>query len=232
MVRLRLSDNRCQKDLHTADARYHDGYRASFMAPRNVKAAKQSSHDKDDILISVISTMSSDRSKAWSSVELFAKYSQLNGPITSRWWFVDKLNEHFALLVYYYSTKSCKAGVYMQDTTGSSKLIDIAQTVSKHRNIMSSLTAIHALTGCDSTSRFEGIGKKTALKTATQKKLVYMGSTAADESNVIQEATDLIGWCYGIKAGADMSEKGDYTLFLRNLILTYKKLISLILVDI
>ena len=30
-MRIRLSDTRCQKDLHTADARYHEDCRKSFM---------------------------------------------------------------------------------------------------------------------------------------------------------------------------------------------------------
>ena len=102
----------------------------------------------------------------------------------------------------FHSKLQCEATVLMEDTHGNSRMIDIGKTSAKHHSLTSFLPAVHALTGCDSTNRFHGIGKKTALKVATHRQLPSMGLIDADRETLMTEATTFIEWCYGIEDGA------------------------------
>ena len=113
----------------------------------------------------------------------------------------------FVLLVHLYEQTQCNATVLMEDTHGDRTGIDIGQTAAKHSHLAASLPAIHALTGCDSTSRIHGIGKKTALNVGKKAHLPRMGIVDSSIDVITEEATRFIGSCYGIEAGSDMSSK-------------------------
>ena len=113
----------------------------------------------------------------------------------------------FVLLVHYYDRTNCKKLVLMEETHGARNVIDIGQTVGKHSHLAATLPALHALTGCDSTSKFHGIGKKTALNISKKAALISMGLINSKIEDVVQEATQFIGLCYGITEGADMTSK-------------------------
>ena len=95
----------------------------------------------------------------------------------------------------------------MEETHGTRKVIDIGKTTAKHSQLASFLPAAHALTGSDSTSKIQGIGKKTALKSLNKSELPCMGIIDAGIDDVIKEATRFIGICYGIEEGSDMTFK-------------------------
>ena len=85
--------------------------------------------------------------------------------------------------------------------------MDIAAVANKWPQIIPMLPVIHALTGCDSTSRILGIGKKTALNISANKSLMKLGDKVESMEEIIAEATDFIGSCCGIKNGLGMIEK-------------------------
>ena len=113
----------------------------------------------------------------------------------------------FVLLTFFYLEQSCKVPVFMEGTHGSRTVVDIAATVKKWPQIIPMLPAIHDLTGCDTTSRVFGIGKKTALKVSETKSLSKLGDKFASMDEVTQEATAFIGTCYGTLDGFDMTQK-------------------------
>ena len=49
-------------------------------------------------------------------------------------------------------------------STSSRKLIDIKETVAKHKNVISNIVSAHALSGCDTVSGLYSIGKSTVVK--------------------------------------------------------------------
>ena len=80
----------------------------------------------------------------------------------------------------------------------SRRVVDIATTVNKWPEIIPMLPAIHALTGCDSTSQLLGIGKKAVLNICANKSLMRLGGKVESMEEIILEGTDFIGSCYGI----------------------------------
>ena len=95
----------------------------------------------------------------------------------------------------------------MESSHGSRTVVDIAATVNKWPQIIPTLPVIHALTGCDSTSRIFGIGKKTALNICPFKSLMKLGDKVESMEEIIAEATDLVGSCCGIQNRLSMTEK-------------------------
>ena len=95
----------------------------------------------------------------------------------------------------------------MEETHGARNVIDIGQTVSKYSHLAATLPALHALTGCDSTSKIHEIGKKTALNISKKATLINMGFINSQIEDIVQEATQFISLCYGIAGGAEMTSK-------------------------
>lgn len=112
----------------------------------------------------------------------------------------------FVLLAYFYHKLKCSSLVYMEATHGNRSVIDIKQTIIKWPDVISVLPAVHAITGCHSTSRIFGIGKKTALKYCKIKPLIMLGDLEAPVEDVINEASEFIGYCYG-QQSASMTDK-------------------------
>ena len=96
-MRIRLSDTRCQKELHTADARYHEDCRKSFM--RGIQLGRSISEkvlkEQDNCLIDIARVMENDKTKVWSSIELHNDYRALGGKIDTRWRFTEKIKKYF-----------------------------------------------------------------------------------------------------------------------------------------
>ena len=120
----------------------------------------------------------------------------------------------FVLLAYFYGTLDCTALVLMEATHGGRTVVDIGETVRRYPDVIPSLQAIHALTGCDSVCRMRGIGKKTGLKVAQKLKLHHVGEIGSKSVDVFAEATEFVGMCFGITKGTNMSEKR-YLLWLQ-----------------
>lgn len=77
--------------------------------------------------------------------------------------------------------------------------VDIRATVQAHHNIIPSLLGVHALSGCDTVPTYYGIGKGTVLRAleAAPDSLSSLGCLNAPLSDVIDQATQFIGSCYG-----------------------------------
>ena len=69
------------------------------------------------------------------------------------------------ILLLYHSLKEClTCQMFMISPIQQRSLIDIKITVQAHRNIIPSLPAAHALSGCDTVPTYFGIGEGTVLK--------------------------------------------------------------------
>ena len=91
-VKIRLMD--AIGDLHTADARYHDDCRKSFMEPRSVAAAAHSGRETQDIEPAVSSTilsMKNDMLHIWNSIGVYNMYKDHGGKLYSRRTLLSKL---------------------------------------------------------------------------------------------------------------------------------------------
>ena len=120
----------------------------------------------------------------------------------------------FVLLAYFYGMLACTVLVMMEATHEKRTVVDIGETVRRYPDLISSLPAMHALTGCDSVCRMRGIGKKTGIKVAQKMMLYHMGDINSKSTDVFAEATKFVGMCYGITKGTDMSDKR-YLLWLK-----------------
>ena len=86
-------------------------------------------------------------------------------------------------------------------------VIDIRATVEKHRAIIPTLLAGHALSGCDTVAACFGIGKGKILKVLnTNLPLDMIGNIEADWSDVMKQATKFTAMCYGQSKVTSMSE--------------------------
>ena len=113
----------------------------------------------------------------------------------------------FVLLAFLYLQQNCKVPIFLESNHGSRTVVDIAATVNKWPQIIPMLPAIHGLTGCDNTSRVFGIEKKAALNICATKSLMELGNKVESMEEIIAEAADFIGFCYGIQNGLSMTEK-------------------------
>ena len=92
---MRLSDERCLRDLHTADARYHEDCRKTFMNKRKLSNIASSLAVKDNAFDALVKYMETDKSKVMTSVEVHTKYLELGGSITTRWLLKNQLKDFF-----------------------------------------------------------------------------------------------------------------------------------------
>ena len=113
----------------------------------------------------------------------------------------------FVLACYHYPEENDDITVYMKPTKKGRSIANIGESVRKHCEIMPFILQAHAISGCDSVCRLQGIGKATVLKAMKKKDLIHLGNLDSNIDDVIAEATDFIGECYNIPAGKDMSEK-------------------------
>ena len=86
-----------------------------------------------------------------------------------------KVMDVFVLLAFFQLQQNCKVPIFMESSHGSSTVVDIAATVNKSSQIIPMLPAVHALTGCDSTSQIFGTGQKTVLNICANKILMKSG---------------------------------------------------------
>ena len=77
------------------------------------------------------------------------------------------------------------------------KWISINKSVAENSEIIPSITAVHALTGCDYVPMMFGVGKLTALKIAKKVKLKKIGDIEATLDEVIKEGKKFVACCYG-----------------------------------
>lgn len=101
--------NGARADLHSAEARYHDDCRLSFMGDRNVLSVArlnsiENDEEKDVPFEKTCKAMSNCPDKIWSSVELYAAYQNEGGEKVSRRELVSKVKEFFGEKVLVFSS--------------------------------------------------------------------------------------------------------------------------------
>ena len=75
-MRIHLSDDRCQYDLHTADARYHENCRKVFTNWRNISFGKKVNEFQDEVFDKFTQEMRKDISKSWTRRTLIKKVKE------------------------------------------------------------------------------------------------------------------------------------------------------------
>ena len=93
----------------------------------------------------------------------------------------------FALLTYFFWKLNITVDIKMLPTDNSGNAGDINKTVESNIDLIASLLAAHALSGCDTTARYYGIAKGTAvkqLKKGTQ--LLQLGDIESDLTDTLQ----------------------------------------------
>jgi hypothetical protein len=86
-------------------------------------------------------------------------------------------------------------------------VVDIGATVEKHSQIVSQLPAVHPLTGCDTVAFMFGIGKATGLRSLIKgMNLIKLGNVQETWEDIVLEATNFVGDCYGSKGKRTMSQ--------------------------
>lgn len=101
--------------------------------------------------------------------------------------------------------KCIKNEVFMVSLKPGRASVDIKETVPKFESIISSLPAVHALSGCYSVAPFHGIGKKKVLKCLQSgKQLQKLNDIESCIAEVMKECTTFIASCYGIEGAFDI----------------------------
>lgn len=104
----------------------------------------------------------------------------------------------FVLAVSFYNKMNLQNEILMESLKKDRKTVNITQTAAKYNDILKDLPAMHALSGCDSTGSYFGIGKPTALKVLQLGlSLDKVGGDDLNESR--QQAKKFIMKCYGFE---------------------------------
>ena len=88
----------------------------------------------------------------------------------------------------------------MQETSGERSIFDIGLTVKASKEIIPSILAAHAASGCDTVAPYNGVGKASIVKKLRMgKELKLLGNTEACIDQVVNETATLISSCYGLE---------------------------------
>ena len=106
----------------------------------------------------------------------------------------------FVLLCYHYLNNDwSRAEVYLEDFQSGKGINRIKKTVEKHKTIVLSPTALHAISGCDSVPRMFGIGKAKALSVLKKMPLETIGKIESSKADVVKEGISFVAKVYGMK---------------------------------
>ena len=107
--------------------------------------------------------------------------------------------DFFVLLCYHYLKQNwSQADIYLENFQPDKGVVSIKRTVEKHSSIIPSLTALHAISGCDSVPKLFGIGKAKALTAMKKMPLNAVGNTDTARSDVIEEGKMFVAMLYGV----------------------------------
>ena len=99
-----------------------------------------------------------------------------------------------------------KVPLTMESPSKERAILDIKQTLAKHKEIVKNLLPAHAISGCDTVASYFGVGKGTVIKLLKEGyDLSAIGNVDSPLQNVIHQATCFISACYGMKNSTDMS---------------------------
>ena len=113
----------------------------------------------------------------------------------------------FLLLMYFYYKYKMNCNLLMEGTSGDRTVISIPESVAKlENNVVDSLLAMHALSGCDTVPQLSGIGKKKALNALKKGKLLsLLGDISVTFDAIVEECCIFIGTCYGVEKYSTMT---------------------------
>ena len=97
----------------------------------------------------------------------------------------------------------------MEDFIEGKSLISIRKMVEEHKDLRSSLLAVHALTGCDAIPKMFGIGKGQALNVMKKCTLQRLGGKDASYTNFMEESKKFVSHCYGMTEVSSSSNRFD-----------------------
>ena len=103
----------------------------------------------------------------------------------------------FALLCHYFVKYWENKEVYMDPFSSESKVVSIKKSTHARPNIMQSIVALHAGSGCDAVPQMYGIGKGKSLSAAEKVPLNHIGEQDADMRDVIDEGKKFVAKCFG-----------------------------------
>ena len=108
----------------------------------------------------------------------------------------------FLLLMYHYAREELSVDVIMESVVQGRATIDIKSTVNAHKSIIPDILAAHALSGCDTTACYFGIGKGTVLKVLKSGAfpIPAVGDTSVSFDIVLEQSTKFVSAFYGITA--------------------------------
>ena len=99
----------------------------------------------------------------------------------------------FVLLLYHYQMAEVEVPLTMGSPSKERAILDIKVTQAKHRDIVKNLLPAHAISGCDTTVCYFGIGKCTVIKVLKGGyDLSVVGNVDAPLPEVIAQATHFI----------------------------------------
>ena len=105
----------------------------------------------------------------------------------------------FVLLCYHYLKQNwSQADMYLESFQQDKGVVSIKRTVEKHSSLIPSLTAPHAISGCDSVHKLFGIGKAKVLTAMKKMPLTAVGNTDSAKSDVIEEGKMFVAKIYGV----------------------------------
>jgi len=104
----------------------------------------------------------------------------------------------FILLCHFKHALNISADIFMVPLSQKMKPIDVNQTVIAHKDIIPHLLSMHGITGCDTVSKLQGIGKITALTALKGGHFPPpLGDLNVSQEDLVKEGTSFIGVCYG-----------------------------------
>ena len=116
--------------------------------------------------------------------------------------------DFFVLLCYHYLKQNwSQADIYLENFQPDKGVVSIKRTVEKHSSIIPSLTALHAISGCDSVPKLFGIGKAKALTAMKKMPLNAVGNTDTARSDVIEEGKMFVAMLYGVDDSSSSHNK-------------------------
>ena len=100
-------------------------------------------------------------------------------------------------------------------------MVDINKTAKRNGEIVPSLIAAHALSGCDGVPKMFGIGKKKIVSVLQQGfHLQKLGDIQSEKTSIIEECSKFVAACYGFKGESNLT-KARFSLWVKR---TKKKL--------
>ena len=112
----------------------------------------------------------------------------------------------FVLLLHHYQLAGLEVPLTMESPSKERAILDINLTQAKHKEIVTNLLPVHAISGCDTVACYLGIGKGRVIKRLKEGcDLSAIGNVLAPLQQVIHQATRFISVCYGMKDSTDMS---------------------------